>query len=201
MTDDELNDDVLRVPQDPTKAVANIGGKKMRVALCGSCDGSHDDLRVRQYVKPQGPFTHYYMCPTTDDPVSLSMTMLDGGNGNTAIEMDVDIMRQVLEALVAKRYMIAVWTVTTEPATNQPEGEERRVDTTLSLLNPTWKDFPLGDPAVNFSKAVELLEMFLVRRFGRPLKDLHNTKLPEADVMPMNPIATMFGGVLPGTDN
>ncbi len=102
-------------------------GQRLNIRQCPSCDGSHDDLQVREYSKPQGPFTHWFTCPNSKDPVSLSLLMLTSGEG---MELNGAVCQALAEAQLAGRWMIAVFTIT-------PDGK--------LLCRRSTAKFPTGD--------------------------------------------------------
>ena len=40
---------------------------------CSRCDGSHDDVMFQPFTKPSDAYTHWAMCPTTNEPIVMSL--------------------------------------------------------------------------------------------------------------------------------
>lgn len=108
-------------------------GLGIRITNCGACDGTHEDMKVNEYARPLGPFTHWFMCPTLHDPVNLTLGMLKTGEG---LELSGPVCRELAKAQIAGRYMVFVCYVT--------EGDGK---TTVTLTRhgnkfPTDKIYP-----------------------------------------------------------
>lgn len=143
---------------EPVATVMDARGLKLAIHHCGGCDGSHEDIQVIEYARPQGPFTHWFNCPATADPVSLSLGMLKSGAG---LEFSGPVLQELAKAQIAGRYMVIICYVHAEPG---PDGKLG-----LTLTRHGHK-FPAGD--VYQSKESEGLVGLLMRNlreeFGDP---------------------------------
>jgi hypothetical protein len=174
--------EVLQAATDPLAAAADLD-ERITVNECGSCGGVHERVLLHKYIKPIGPYTHWYSCTTTGDPVPLCLTMI---GKSTALEIQAPILRELISALIDTRYLIAVWRVHPDPA--NPTGTE------LTLEPPIYREFPTEDPLVGFGAAIGLLERKLTETLGRPIRSTEQqgpAKLPPAG--PRIPLVRMFG--------
>lgn len=125
---------------------------------CGACDGSHECLQVNEYARPLAPFTHWFMCPNTHDPVNLTLGMMKSGEG---LEFHAGIIQDLAKAQIAGRYMVIVCYVDAD------KDAERRLP--LRLVRHSCK-FPTGDvyPSKESEGFVGLLMRNLKEEFGDP---------------------------------
>ena len=73
---------------------------------CHSCDGRHEDLEVREYATEQrGPWTHWYSCPRSGDPVPLALVSTPQGTA----EVNHEIVEALLQAQQDGAYMVCVF--------------------------------------------------------------------------------------------
>lgn len=89
-----------------------VGGATIQIRMCYSCNGQHDDLDVRPYHRPNPPFTHWYTCPVTDDPVPLSLVVCN----NVQHELHHKLMQEVFERQ-GKPFMFAMFYPTLDGVT------------------------------------------------------------------------------------
>ena len=89
----------------------DVRGSKLNIRKCPACDAAHQNLVVNEYNKPQGVFTHWFHCPTIQDPVSVSLLMLRSGD---AIELSGPVCQSLANAQVAGRYLAVVFYVDEE---------------------------------------------------------------------------------------
>lgn len=143
---------------EPVATVLDARGMRVNINHCGGCDGSHEDIQVNEYARPQGPFTHWFTCPATADPVSLSLGMLKGGAG---LEFSGPVIQELAKAQMAGRYMVIVCYVHAEP---DASGKFP-----LTLTRHGHK-FPTGDvyPSKECEGLVGLLMRNLKDEFGDP---------------------------------
>ncbi len=122
----------------------------VRVPKCASCGKEHDGVEVKALATPQKPFTHWFTCPETGDPVPMALLMVDD---QTAVAVHSQILQGVMRCLLARRYMMAFFRV-----------EQGRI-----FCDPTvYDDFPNGD----FGRAVGLLHKHLCERLDRQTLDV-----------------------------
>lgn len=128
-------------------------GMGIRVTNCGACDGTHDDLKVNEYARPLGPFTHWFMCPTLHDPVNLTLAMLKTGDG---LELDGPVCRKLAEAQIAGRWMVIICYVDSSGGADALKYQRN------------GHKFPSGDvyPSKQSKGLVGLLMEDLEREFG-----------------------------------
>lgn len=81
-----------------------VGGATIQIRMCYSCNGQHDELPVTEYHRPNPPFTHWYTCPITNDPVPLTLVVCN----NIQHELHHRIMQEVFERQ-GKPFMFAMF--------------------------------------------------------------------------------------------
>ncbi len=91
--------------------VFDVGDRKINVENCGSCDGPHQELPILQYKRQAGHFTHWYICPTTNDPVGIALYSDQGGG---AVGLKDDILLKLVEAQAAGPFLVAIWYIDAE---------------------------------------------------------------------------------------
>ena len=121
--------------------------QRINVRKCGSCDGAHQSIEIKDFKKSHAPYTHYYFCPTTSDPVCTTLLCRDGDNSKVH-EPNMQIVKHLVEAEAAGEYMVAVY----------------RVDRGVLKLHRTSVEFPTS----MFEAAVKLLDQNLTEEAGPP---------------------------------
>jgi hypothetical protein len=111
-----------------------IGGATIQIRMCYSCNGQHDDLEVKQYHRENPPFTHWYECPITHDPVPLTLVVCN----NIQHELHGRVMRDVFErqgqpAMFATFFINKEGGVTVNTHTN--EWPAAKLDETLAAIH------------------------------------------------------------------
>lgn len=127
----------------------------VQVAECPRCGQAHRvDVTPYRLSTRRQPFTHWYICPVTNDPASLNLTM------EREIILDQRVIAALAEAQHAGQFMVAIWRV--------QDGQ---------LYRPYWmtNNFPKGDLRV----AVENLAHDLEKEM---LDGLPPAALPRAEV-------------------
>jgi hypothetical protein len=118
---------------------------EIKIAKCPSCGREHLNRPVTLLATPQPPFTHWYTCPETGDPVSMSLFMVDD---QTAVAVPNQILQRVLRCLLSKRWMIACFRV---------EGGRVWLEPDPVLFH----DFPNGDFGVSIGMLYDSIKRFL----------------------------------------
>lgn len=133
-------------------------GVPFNISKCGACDGSHEHLTIMEYARQPGPFSHWFVCPNTGDPVNVTLGTLPSGEG---LEFNGAVIQDLAKAQMAGRYMAIICYVEAEPDANGKFP--------LRLVRHGCK-FPSGD--VYQSKECEGLVGLLMRNlkeeFGDP---------------------------------
>ena len=106
---------------------ADVRQQNLSIRQCSACDGSHEEIKVTEYSRPAGPFTHWFMCPTTLDPVNLSLLALRSGEG---LELNGALCQFLATAQIAGRYCVAVCWIDQ--------------DNKIQVAKSSWR-FPTGD--------------------------------------------------------
>jgi len=143
------------------------GESKLSIRECAACGGQHADLEIHEYKHRTPVGTHWFICPTTGDPVGLTLVMMDGQNG---LEVHERIVLSLIEAQKSDSYLSAIF----------------RIDEGLVKLTRTTHNFPTGD----FSKCLGLLKDDLERELQNaptPLEAMQEAK-------PIAPKVNLFGG-------
>jgi len=156
-------------------------GQTVGLKECGSCGGSHADVEIHSYTSRQGPYTHWYICPTTGDAVPTCLVMIGKTMG---IEVVNSILNSIIEAMVRQRYLIAVWSIRPDPT------DEHQDRLTLERHPVAWKDFPIDDQEIGFPRAIALLEDHLTEFHGREIRSAHHATGPA-------PLPRVQRGVIP----
>jgi len=136
------------------------------VRHCPACDGMHHRLPVNPFRRETPPWTHWYACPTTGDPVPLTLVMMSPDRG---IEINNVLIRSLVTAQATNAYMVAVFRV--------QDGQIK--------LDRTTQNFPTGD----FQNCVTLLRQDLDREIGPPQQTI-----PMAAAVNPTPAINLFGG-------
>jgi hypothetical protein len=61
---------------------------------CFSCGGKHSQIECKPYSKDNPPYTHFYLCPTTGDPVGIAIVV----SNNIRMELHDKAVRDIFEA-------------------------------------------------------------------------------------------------------
>jgi hypothetical protein len=96
----ENQEDVL------TGEIAKFGDQKLNIVQCGACDNRHDGIAVNEYGRAPKPFTHWYQCPNTGDPVPIALAMMQAGG---AMELRGPVCQALAKAQVAGRFLSAIF--------------------------------------------------------------------------------------------
>ncbi len=73
------------------------------IEKCPSCRGKHE-LPINTYSK-QEPWTHWYCCPETGDPVSLTVLLDD----TEPLQLQGDLMRRIVDAHRTSQFFVAIF--------------------------------------------------------------------------------------------
>lgn len=152
--------------------------QRIKILECHACGGLHNDVEIHEYNHPCGSFTHWYSCPTSGDPVSLTIS---SGTGLESVSIPPDLMRKVREASRVNRYLACIfWVDESLPKDDQLQHTQES------------NNFPTKD----YLPCVRWLEQQLLQAGG----PLDNNTLPEATER--GPIVSLFGdrvGAVPNT--
>lgn len=140
-------------------------GNVLDVRHCPVCDGMHNGLPVTAFAKQTPPWTHWFTCPTTGDPVPLTLVMMSPDRG---IEINNVLIRALVHAQSTNAYMVAIF----------------RVEDGQIKLDRTTHNFPTGD----FVNCVTLLRQDLDREMGPPQQTI-----PLQPAVNPNPVINLFG--------
>lgn len=83
-------------------------GKTLSIVNCYACDARHDGVEFHEYKTPNPPYTHWFICPRTNDPVMLTMVMNTAGD---FVELHNAILRHLLIAQAAGQFLVAVFRI------------------------------------------------------------------------------------------
>jgi hypothetical protein len=140
------------------------------IAECPGCGESHEGIQVSSFsVKTaKNPFTHWYTCPTTGDPVCSAVKSI----GKHSYEIDPEFMRQIMEAMRSGRFLMALFYVK---------------DGSPPELTRWWKtkSFPKDD----FGTVMRDLQLDLEKEYGGPLPKAMTT----ASKQDIKPLVNLFG--------
>ena len=162
-----------------TGAPCAVGEQALNIRQCPSCDGSHDGLLVKEFSRPSGPFTHWFLCPNTKEPVSISLAMLKAGEG---MELSGPVCQALAEAQLSGRYMVAVWHIDHANAIQCSKH---------SAKFPTGDYFSQKD-IKNHKGCVEMLSELLRQEIGPVQPDIMKAVNPQ-------PLRTLMGALDPNT--
>ena len=80
------------------------------IVHCIACDAPHDDLEVHEFKSPSPPWTHWYTCPTVNDPCPLTLTLkLKAATDETGIAVNNEIIQRLVAAQQCAGYMVAIF--------------------------------------------------------------------------------------------
>ena len=149
----------------PAPTPVDTAGNVLDVRHCPVCDAIHNGVPVHAFTKQTPPWTHWYACPTTGDPVPLTLVMMSTDRG---IEINNVLIRALVRAQSTNAYMVAVY----------------RVEDGQIKLDRTTHNFPTGD----FVNCVTLLRQDLDRETGPPQQSI-----PLQAAVNPNPVINLFG--------
>jgi len=89
----------------PTRNNQMIEEKTIDLLECFSCGSKHEKIPLHEYNLPNPPWTHYFTCPTSGDPVSIATAEVAGKP--TIIHQDVANFLAVAKR--AGHYLVAVF--------------------------------------------------------------------------------------------
>lgn len=72
---------------------------------CGSCGGSHTAVAISTLASPKPPWTHYYICPKTQDPCMVTVIQ----RGSSFVEINRKIVESIIEAESQGSFIVAVF--------------------------------------------------------------------------------------------
>lgn len=159
------NNDGRAAELAPAPQPVDTRGNVLDVRHCPVCDGIHNGVPVTAFAKQTPPWTHWFTCPTTGDPVPLTLVMMSADRG---IEINNVLIRALVHAQSTNAYMVAIF----------------RVDDGQIKLDRTTHNFPTGD----FVNCVTLLRQDLDRELGPPQQTI-----PLQPSVNPNPVINLFG--------
>lgn len=77
---------------------------QLKIENCYSCNGPHEGLACHGYKTGHAPFTHWYTCPTTGDPCTLTLKHRKNQNA----ELNRDVLGALTEAQQAGTFMVII---------------------------------------------------------------------------------------------
>jgi hypothetical protein len=128
----------------------NAEPERINVASCPSCEQSHEYIEIKSCKGNSEPWTHWYTCPNTRDPVMLVVVVENG----KATVLRPDFLKAAVEAQQSNRYLFGVFWVVQRPGDEEPQ------------LYHMWfqHDFPHGDAP----KCAEFLKDDFAEKVGPP---------------------------------
>lgn len=139
---------------------------EIEIAECASCGGPHRRVIAKEYSKAPEPWTHYYTCEETGDPVSIHLRMVNG----TPTPVDGEVMAALHDALGSgKGCVVAVFT----------ELDNGRV-----LCRRFSREFPVD----RYTACVEALQA----GFDKETGVLPKRELPAIDPEDLEPVVNLF---------
>jgi hypothetical protein len=151
-------------PDDPAQ---------LKIVGCRSCGESHDTIGFAELNVPTPPYTHFFSCPVTGDPVMLAL--LQGPAGGL-VAVNTDILRDLVLAQATGKYMVCVFRLDGKDDQGRP----------IVKLERKGIDFP---PA-SLDTAVEILREIADHVNGRERAQ----PLPRANA-PKRPALNLFPGI------
>lgn len=130
---------------EPRKVVARGDVPRVAVPHCPRCSHAHYGIQVNEYTHSSPPWTHWFICPELNEPVSLYVVTDGSGAG---LEIDRQIVEQMFDAQAAGQWMSAIFYV-----------KSGRL-----LMHRRTAGFPRGDLAA----AVDMLRDNLQEEIGPP---------------------------------
>lgn len=83
----------------------DVLGHTLPIEKCPSCKGQHE-LEIKRYHRRNSPYTHWFQCPETDDPVSMSLVLDDSGR---PMQLSNEIIKQLIAAHRTGRYLVTIF--------------------------------------------------------------------------------------------
>ena len=125
------------------------GSPEIAIQDCPSCHGPHKGLAPKPYsTDGGGPFTHWYSCNRTGDPVPLALVSTPTGNH----EVNQDLLTQLVAAQRVGAYMVVI-------VTAAPDGKGRKLELRKNTVN-----FPVAD----YEAVLRLLRQNMEEETGPP---------------------------------
>ena len=81
-----------------------VSRTQVKVSQCGSCGESHV-VELTELASPKPPWTHWYVCPNTNDPVMASILVRDDRH----IEANAKVCNALIEAEVEGNLLAAIF--------------------------------------------------------------------------------------------
>lgn len=79
--------------------------ERASIGNCYACDARHEGIALHEYKTPNPPWTHWFTCPNTGDPVPVTLVQSRG----LAIEIHNAILRRVMQAQASGSFMVAIF--------------------------------------------------------------------------------------------
>lgn len=83
-------------------------GEKLSIVNCHACDARHDGIPFHEYKTPNPPYTHWFLCPRTGDPVMVALVQNSAGD---FVELHNNVLRHLLIAQAAGQFLVAVFRI------------------------------------------------------------------------------------------
>lgn len=83
----------------------NTDGLSLHVLSCYSCGQQHENISLHQFSKPNPPWTHWFTCPISGDPVCMTVVL----KGETPVEQCRKVIADLDRAMIAGRYLSAIF--------------------------------------------------------------------------------------------
>lgn len=135
--------------------VANLSGQTINIQECGGCGGRHEGLAVQEFSTPRLPWTHWFTCPTTKDPVSVSIIQ----EGDAQYAVDDDVVEQLCKATSTGRMLVGIFSVS--------EGKVAM-----------WRHMTEGFPYVDLQRCVSMFSEDLAKLGPPPAAEMETAPLP-----------------------
>jgi hypothetical protein len=78
------------------KPLETTADQKIDIKVCGSCRGKHEGVAVVSFANKNAPWTHWYACPKTGDPVPTGLYIRNG--------VISELSGKVIDSLVAAEH-------------------------------------------------------------------------------------------------
>jgi hypothetical protein len=76
----------------------------MNIGQCYACKGRHDNIPLHEYRTISPPYTHWYTCPKTNDPVPCTFLVRNGVN----LQVNEDILTKLAQAQQTGKYLVII---------------------------------------------------------------------------------------------
>lgn len=83
----------------------DVEGHKLPIEKCPSCGMAHEE-EVKRYSRANSPFTHWFQCPETGDPVSMSLVLDDDGQ---PLQLSDEVITKLISAQRTGRYLVSIF--------------------------------------------------------------------------------------------